>query len=145
MKQKMKMIAGLLICTCLVRGEELNPPAKWHKILYRSSIVALSAANLIDIGSSWGGREMTPFLRSSDGRFGTRGTAVKLGMLTGLITTEVWLVRKHPKTDIAATTANFGMAAMMSRIAANNILIKTGDSLPLSGSSNAKRLGRVVP
>ena len=129
MKQKMKMIVGLLISTCLVSAEELKPPVKWRKILYRSSIVALSAANLIDIGSSWGGRELTPFLRSPDGRFGTRGTAVKLGMLTGLISTEVWLVRKHPNADISATAANFGMAAMMSRIASNNIRIKTGDNL----------------
>ncbi len=145
MKQQMKMVTGLLICTCLVSGEELNRPAKWRKVLYRSSIVALSAANLIDIGSSWGGREMTPFLRSSDGRFGTRGASVKLGMLAGLVTTELWLVRKHPNAEIAATAANFGMAAMMSRIAANNIQIKASDSLRVSKNANPERLGRIIP
>jgi hypothetical protein len=145
MKQKLKVIAGLLICTCLVSGEELKPRVKWRKILYRSSIVALSAANLIDIGSSWGGRELTPFLRSPDGTFGTRGTAVKLGMLTGLISTEVWLIRKHPNADIGATAANFGMATMLRRIASNNIRIKAGDSLRPLERATLNRLGRMVP
>jgi hypothetical protein len=88
-------------------------------------MVALTAANAIDIGSSWGGREQTPFLRSSDGRFGARGTGIKLGMLAGMISTEVWLVRKNPNADIAASSVNLAMAAIMSRIAANNIRIKT--------------------
>ena len=93
--------------------------------MYRSSIIALSAANLIDIGSSWGGRESTPFLRSPDGTFGSRGTVIKLGMLSGIISTEVWLVRSHPTSDLGASAANFGMAAIMSKIAANNIGIKS--------------------
>jgi hypothetical protein len=124
MEHKWKMIAGLLIGSCLASAAEPNVPTKWRKFVYRSSIVALSAANLIDIGSSWGGRESTPFLRSSDGKFGTRGTAIKLGMLTGLLSAEVWLVRTHPNADIAASAANFAMAGVMSKIAANNIGIK---------------------
>jgi hypothetical protein len=119
------MIIGLLISGFVLSGAELKPRARWRTILYRSSIVALGAANAIDIGSSWGGRELTPFLRSPDGRFGARGTGIKLGMLAGIISTEVWLVRKYPNADVAATSANFAMSAMMGRVAAHNIRIKT--------------------
>jgi hypothetical protein len=145
MTQKMQVIVGLLICGCFANGQETKQPVKWRKILYRSSIVALTAANFVDIGSSWGGRESTPFLRSSDGTFGTRGTAIKLGMLTGLLSAEVWLVRKHPDADIAATAANFGMAAVMSRIAANNIQIKTSSGFRISDGTNPARSSGMVP
>ena len=49
-------------------AEEGRPRPRWRTVLYRASVAALTAATAADVGSSMGGREMTPFLRSGDGR-----------------------------------------------------------------------------
>ncbi|HUS06988.1 MAG TPA: hypothetical protein VMZ52_11850 [Bryobacteraceae bacterium] len=121
----MKIFLGVLLTVGLMSGAERNSRPRWRTILYRSSIVAVTAANAFDIGSSWGGRELTPMLRSRDGRFGARGTGIKLGMLAGILTTEHYFVRKHPESDLAASTVNLAMAAMMSRIAARNVTVSS--------------------
>ena len=118
-----KLIACFLICSSLGNAE---PRRRWRTTLHKTSVVALSVANAIDIGSSWGGRETTPFLRSADGRFGARGTGIKLGMLIGIVTTEAILVRKHRNADVYATTLNLSLAAAMTKISMNNIAIKRG-------------------
>jgi hypothetical protein len=122
----MKLLIGILLSGCLLSGAEIKPHTKWRTVLYRSSIVALTVANAVDIQSSWGGRELNPMLRSADGRFGARGAGIKVGMLAGMVTTEYFLVRKHPQAELAAGTVNLAMAAMMSRIAANNYAIRSG-------------------
>ena len=120
----MKLLIGLIAGTCLLNAAESNSRPKWRTILYRTSIVALGAANAIDIGSSWGGREMTPFLKSNDGRFGARGTGIKIGMFTGIAVTEMWAAKKHREADLLATPLNLAMAAAMTKISMNNIAIK---------------------
>src|SRR3954453_2390629 len=117
----MKLLIGVLMTACLLTAGEANTRPKWRTVLYRSSIIALAAANAIDIGSSWGGREMTPMLRSADGTFGARGTGIKLGVLAGMISTEMWLIRKYPNSDMVSTPLNLAIAASMSRIAVNNL------------------------
>jgi hypothetical protein len=124
----MKLLIGILLSGCLLSGSEIKSQSRWRKVLYRSSVIALTTANAIDIQSSWGGRELTPMLRSSDGRFGARGAGIKLGMLAGMLTTEYFVVRKHPKAELPFSSVNLAMAAMMSRIAANNYAIKAGKS-----------------
>jgi hypothetical protein len=121
----MKLLVCLLISGCLLNAEEMKPRPSWRTILYRSSIVALTAANAIDIGSSWGGQEKTPFLRSTDRWFGARGTGAKLGMLAGIVSTEMWMTHKHRDADMIATTVNLSLAAAMTKISMNNIAIKT--------------------
>jgi hypothetical protein len=113
----MKLLIAILLSGCLLSGAEVKPCTRWRTVLYRSSIIALAAANAIDIQSSWGGRELTPMLRSGDGRFGARGAGIKLGMLAGMVSTEYLLVRKRPKAELPFSAANLAMAAVMSRIA----------------------------
>jgi hypothetical protein len=124
----MKLLIGILLSGCLLSGAEIKPHTRWRTVLYRSSIIALAAANAIDIQSSWGGRELTPMLRSGDGRFGARGAGIKLGMLAGMVSTEYFLVRKHPEAELPFSAANLAMTAVMSRIAANNYAVRAGKS-----------------
>lgn len=66
---------------------------------YRASQLALVGAMTADIGSSWGCAEANPILRSADGRFYGRGTAIKVGVTsTGLLLTHL-LKRKFPKLE----------------------------------------------
>lgn len=66
---------------------------------YRISQIAIVGAMTADIASSWGCAEANPLLRSADGRFYAKGTAIKVGVTSaGLLMTHL-LKRKFPKLE----------------------------------------------
>jgi hypothetical protein len=88
--------------------------------LWWTSVAALGAATALDIQSSWGRREINPLLRSSDGRFGGRGVAIKIGV-AGIASGLQWLVvRKHPRLETPLAGTNAGLAAMFAAAAVHN-------------------------
>lgn len=119
-----KWMLALLMTGCLVHAEEGRPRPRWRTMLYRASVAALTAATAADVGSSMGGREMTPFLRSGDGRFGSRGATIKFGMLGGMLVAEHWMKKKYPTAEMPLTVFNASMAAVSTKIAIDNIGIQ---------------------
>lgn len=105
-------VGFLLCCAGIARGQ--NRPLYW------SSVAALTAAHVADTHSSWGKYEANPLLRSSDGRFGLRGAAVKSGIAAGNLTVQTLILRKWPKARKAAAIINFAAAGVIVGIAARN-------------------------
>ena len=58
------------------------------KNLWRASLAAVAAANVMDAGSSWGKRELNPGLSGNNGRFGGQGAVLKLGIVGGVMVLE---------------------------------------------------------
>jgi len=65
------------------------------KRLWKISVVTLSVANVLDVQSSLGKRELNPTLSGSNGRLGAQGILVKTAMQGGLIGIEYLLTRSH--------------------------------------------------
>src|SRR5262249_12975352 len=101
---------------------DLNHPGK---NLWRASISALAVANVLDVHSSWGKRELNPALTNSTGRFGRDGALLKLGFQGGLIGVEYLITRGHPTGKLyrALSFINFGAAATVAGTAAHNYTI----------------------
>lgn len=114
----------LLLAACSLHGEDGKPRPRWRTVLYRTSVAALTAATAADVGSSMGGREMTPFLRSGDGRFGAQGAAIKFGLLGGIVAAEHWIRKKHPGAEAPFTVFNASMAVVSTKIAIQNVGIQ---------------------
>ena len=128
--------AVLLASACLYAAEPLavveRPTAITHSQvgardgrLWRFSLAGLAAANAMDIGSSWGKRELNGMLQSPNGTFGSRGAALKLSFQGALVGSELLMLR-HDRggsrrrlaawINLAATAAIVGVAAHNSRI-----------------------------
>jgi hypothetical protein len=90
-----------------------------HRKLAKLSRIAIVAASTADAASSWGGFEANPLLRSSNGRFGVRGSAIKFGVLAA------WLLatRKH-KYEPVVVYGNFAAAGALSGVAVRNWRIR---------------------
>ena len=88
--------------------------------LYWSSVAAVTAAQTLDMHSSWGKYEANPLLRSPDGRFGVRGVAVKSSIAVGSLGVQTLILRKWPKARKAAVVINFAAAGAISVVAVRN-------------------------
>lgn len=84
------------------------------------STVALVAASLVDVHSSWGKRESNPALQGPNGRFGARGMGIKLGIVGGMIVGQHFLVKSRPELANAVAWTNFGIAGVTTGVAARN-------------------------
>ena len=95
------------------------------KTLWRSSVTALTVANVLDIHSSWGKYELNHALAGQDHRFGAQGALIKLGIQGGLIGTEYLIMRGHPSKKLyrAISYINFGAAAGFTGVAMHNYTI----------------------
>src|ERR1700687_4689880 len=66
------------------------------KILWRASVVAVVAVNVMDARSSWGKRELNTTLAENNGSFGRQGSLLKLGIVGGMFVVESLVLRhKH--------------------------------------------------
>jgi len=103
----------------------IQNPAAPGKNLWRSSVVALTAANLMDVHSSWGKRELNSTLAGPTGTFGRQGALLKLGFQGGLVGLEYLITRGHPTGKLYRKLAfiNFGASAAIGAVAAHNYTI----------------------
>lgn len=83
---------------------DMVPKRDVGNIVWIASIVTMSAASAADAKTSYGLYEMNPVLRSGDGRFGTKGIGIKVGITGAVIVVEV-LTRKRMRK--AWTMGNF--------------------------------------
>jgi len=95
------------------------------KNLWRASIATLTAANLMDVHSSWGKHELNSTLSGPTGTFGRQGALIKLGFQGGLAGIEYLITRGHPTGKLYRKLAfiNFGASAAIGAVAAHNYTI----------------------
>ena len=108
-------------------------PQSEGKRLWQISVVTLSVANVLDVHSSLGKRELNSTLAGSSGTLGTRGIALKSGLQGGLLGAEYLLIRKHsnnlvqdrprPKLYRTLSIINFVSSAVLTGVAAHNYTI----------------------
>jgi hypothetical protein len=95
--------------------------------LWKASLVSLATANALDVHSSWGKHELNGTLANPQGRFGTKGALIKLGLQGTLFGAEYLITRGHPSRRVyrVLTLINFGAAATFSAAAIRNYGIPT--------------------
>lgn len=116
---------GFLIQPCAAE-EKAN-----RKRLWKVSILALAAANALDIASSRGRMEANPLLRTPDGSFSwQRGLVVKSSLSAATITMQMLMFRKSSRSESsrAAAMVNFGSAAAIGGIAVHNLRVPKADA-----------------
>lgn len=103
-------------------GAETQQQARNHAWRHRwlLSLGPLVASQSLDAASSWGLRELNPVLAGPDGRFGTKATAIKFGVIGGLTGAEYLLVKRFPASAKFFTAVNYTMAGITSGLAVHN-------------------------
>ena len=118
-----KLLFLLVLSGCALQAQDSaisNPGA--GRTLWRASIAALTAANAMDVQSSWGKHELNPALAGGSGTFGAQGALLKLGLQGSLVGIEYLITRRHPSPKLykVMSLINFGAAAGFAGAAAHN-------------------------
>ena len=130
-KRMLLLLMGISVASLSFAGEPADPaiePPRANtqaagKNLWRASVAAVAAANVMDAGSSWGKRELNPGLSSNNGRFGGQGAILKLGIVGGVMVLESLVLRRPPSTKLYRRLAlvNFGCATVTGAMAIRNL------------------------
>ncbi len=120
-----KLLLLLVLSGCVIHAQDLPDPNPGSgRTLWRASIAALTAANAMDIQSSWGKHELNPTLSNGAGTFGAQGMLLKLGLQGSLVGIEYLITRHHPRSSgklyRALGIINFGAAAGIAGVAIHN-------------------------
>ena len=107
-------------------AEFTEPPRRTQsggKGLWRASVAAVTAANVLDAASSWGKRELNPNLAGNNGTFGGQGAVLKLGMIGGVLALESLVLRHQPSPKLYRRLAviNFAGASVTGATAIRNL------------------------
>ena len=102
-----------------------------NKRLWQMSIATLSVANVLDVQSSLGKRELNSTLAGSSGTLGARGILLKSSFQGGLMSFEYLLLRRHGLTQDASrsklyrtlSVINFAASGVLGGIAAHNYTV----------------------
>lgn len=119
---KQKLLAILLLLglfSCQAHAEE-----KRHGRLWRVSAVVLGAITIADMQSSAGRPEANPWLRSADGRFASRGVALKGAGVGAALGAQWLLLRRSPKAAPFAAGANLAASALTGAVVIRNHMLK---------------------
>jgi hypothetical protein len=114
----------LVLMISLVAAGQERSASKKRKLLYVASVVAVGVAATLDTHSSWGKVEANPLLRTQGHRFGTSSAGLKLGLTTGNLLMQHFLLRKDERVLSPFTLTNFGVAAAQSSVAWRNYGIR---------------------
>jgi hypothetical protein len=106
----------------------------WKRRMWKASVAALAGASAVDAASSWGGHELNPLLRGTNGNFGGRAVAIKAGLAGGILVGQYFALRHTarggetggPGGNTYATfgVVNFAAAAVLGGVAARNYGIR---------------------
>lgn len=129
----MKLLSSLLLCVCLFAGTlnaetfATREESKGRGKVWWASVGAMIGASFFDAHSSWGRQELNPVLRGTNGEFGAKGIALKVGIASGVAIAQYFLLRKNPGAEKSMAIGNFGMAGVFGAIAVYN---HTNSSIP---------------
>lgn len=110
-----------VVSLLMVGSVRAESPSK--KLLHWSQ-AAFVAGMSADTGSSWGLREGNPLLRSGDGRFGSQGAAIKLGLMAGGLAMQRFTLKRHPESVRSIEISNFATAGALGILAGRNMTIR---------------------
>jgi hypothetical protein len=114
-----------LVIVALCMAVSVVTAADWKSRLFRASQAIYIGANAADIGSSMGSWEANPLLRSPGGRFGSRGVAIKGGMVAGILATQWFCHRKFgQRAELPFTATNLIHSTVMATVVRNNLRIR---------------------
>jgi hypothetical protein len=90
--------------------------------VWYASLAALAVANTLDIHSSLGKRERNPLLAGPDGRFTTRGSAIKIGIQVPFLVYQLWFHKRHARSFgyKAFAASNFAVSGSFIGASARN-------------------------
>lgn len=89
---------------------------------WKASVLALTTASALDIGSSWGAYETNPIL--GRGTFGYRQMGIKAGIVSTSILTEWLWLRKHPESQKVFVNVNVAASGLVVGVAIHNWRIR---------------------
>jgi len=105
----------------------------FNKRLWQTSVVTLSIANVLDVQSSLGKRELNSTLAGSSGTLGARGILLKSSFQGGLLSFEYLMLRRHAngltqsesrsKLYRTLSIINFAASGVLGGIAAHNYTV----------------------
>jgi len=91
---------------------------------WKFSLAPVIASQVLDVVSSYGMRELNPMLAGPDGRFGARGTGIKLGANAAILGIEYLIVRKHPRAARILSRVNWSVSIVTTGFAVHNFAIR---------------------
>jgi hypothetical protein len=100
-------------------------PQSAGKNLWRASMLAVAAANVMDAHSSWGKRELNLNLAEKNGSFGPQGVLLKVAIVGGIFGVESLILRHHSSAKFHRILAlvNFGSASVTGATAIQNLSV----------------------
>jgi len=111
----------LLTGSCF--GQE-TPKRPWNKA-WILSMLAVTAANILDARSSMGKQEANPLLQNSQGTFsGTRGFLFKSAAVGSVMALETYMVHRNPNAAKSSAIVNFASAGVLTGISFRNSQVK---------------------
>ena len=94
--------------------------SKRERVLYRWSVIALTAANAADAASSWRLQEGNPLLAHPGSQFGMQSVLLKSGFVGASMLAQRIVIRRHPEWSKRMTWVNFATAGAIGAIAHHN-------------------------
>ena len=119
---KIKLFALLFAFTLF--SFQAKAEEKRHGKLWRVSAAVLGAVTIADMQSSVGRMEANPLLSSQNGRFTSRGVALKGLVVGGALGAQWLMIRKSPKAAPYAAGINFAAAALTGAAVVHNHMLK---------------------
>jgi len=113
------MYRGLAILVLLMSGFT-RAQDRPSKRLFIASMIAFNAANVLDVTSSYGKRELNPALAGANQTFAMRGVGVKVGVVGSVDLFEVLFLRRHRELMRTTAVGNFIMSATLGGLAIHN-------------------------
>jgi hypothetical protein len=120
---RIRALVALLVMMFGILTPEARAETRRKKI-WRVSAAVLGAVTIADMQSSMGRPELNGMLRSPDGRFGSRGVALKSLVVGGAIGGQWLLLRKNPEAAGHAAGINFAMSAVTGAVVVRNRMLK---------------------
>jgi len=100
-----------------------TPRERNMRVLWLTSIAAMTAGTAADAYSSWHKRESNSLLASSDGTFGVKGVALKSAIAGAVLVPQI-LLRKHHDWHLPFAASNFAEAGIFAGATVHNLSVK---------------------
>ena len=97
-----------------------EPSPNRDRILYRWSVVAITAGNAADTVTSWNHLEGNPLLTGPGAQFGAGSMAIKSGLLGATLLMEHWTLRHNSRLYHALAWTNFAISGGLAGAAVHN-------------------------
>lgn len=91
---------------------------------WKISLAPLVGSQVLDVTSSYGMRELNPLLAESNGGFGAKSTATKLGAVGVIVGVEYLIVRKFPRSARVISKLNWTTGIVTTGFDIHNYAIK---------------------